>query len=90
LFSTPLAVSYASYGIYSIKELVALFALPIILLLPAIPFGIAGALAGRFWRKSRRATWLGAAVGTILGFGVSVLILNILLARSGWDPFAGL
>ena len=91
IFSLPLSITYVGNGIASnIIDFFALFMFPIILLLPAMPCAVAGALVGRFWRKSRRAMWIGAVIGTILGFGVSVLILNLLNSRFGWDPFAGL
>jgi hypothetical protein len=37
---------------------------------PAVVFGILGALAGRYWRKSRLVTWIGAVTGVIIASGV--------------------
>ena len=37
---------------------------------PAVVFGILGALAGRYWRKSRLVAWIGAVIGVIIAIGV--------------------
>ena len=39
------------------------------------PYGIAGALIGRNWKISLRATWIGAVLGTILGMGSLVMLI---------------
>jgi hypothetical protein len=47
----------------------------LIITLPGIPFGIGGALVGSKWKKTRRAAWIGAILGTLLGVATGFLIV---------------
>jgi hypothetical protein len=50
-------------------DLESLTPLTILGFIGCAPFSIAAALIGKKWKKSRRATWIGAILGTILGLG---------------------
>jgi hypothetical protein len=50
--------------------------IPILLLWPAMGFGIAGALTGKHLKKTRRAAWIGALIGSL---PVTVIIVYVFL-----------
>jgi hypothetical protein len=49
---------------------------PMYQLSPTILFGIAGALAGKSLRSSRRATWIGAMLGSLIS-GIILVLFSI-------------
>ena len=66
-------------GIDSILENVIIVAtISIIMIGPGIPFGVAGALMGKYLRNTKRATEIGAMIGDFLGIVAwSLLYLSL-------------
>lgn len=55
----------------------------IITALPVMLFGITGAMIGKYWKKTRFATWTGALLSSVVFFVIVVFLILFVLAGIG-------
>jgi hypothetical protein len=60
------------------QNIIGWYSAIILFTLPGIPFGIWGAMIGSRWKKTRKAIWVGAVFGTILGIAGWFFIVSFI------------